>query len=261
MNRKNALSILVTGLFLCTAGSLQAHEFILKPDTTSIRAGDRISVQVQAAHVFMVSEEAEPVEAVAVSLLQNGKSSDISLQEDPAVKALVGTVVVPDNGSAMLLGHRLPQIWSDTTEGVLQGNRQELETQGKKVVKVGKYEKFAKALLTPAAEDTLYSKVVGQPLEIVLLSNPAGLKAGDTIKVQVLAHGQGKKLPLGLTFDQYSKEEDTYLSEVETGEDGIATLTVTQPGLWMLRTALSEELSGQDADKHVMRATYVFPIR
>ena len=115
----------------------------------------------------------------------------------------------------MIVGHRLPQTWSDTTEGVLEGGRKDLEAKGKKVLKVGKYEKFAKTMLNPAANDGLYKKVLGHDLEIVLLTNPADIKAGDDIKAEVLLNGKPVKAPLGLTYDGYSAEQDAYMAKAE----------------------------------------------
>mgnify|MGYP000019512794 FL=1 len=132
----------------------------------------------------------------------------MKLAEDAKVKALVGKAALPADGPAMIVGHRLPQIWSDTTEGVLEGGRKDLEAKGKKVLKVGKYEKFAKTMLNPAANDGLYKKVLGHDLEIVLLTNPADIKAGDDIKAEVLLNGKPVKAPLGLTYDGYSAEQD-----------------------------------------------------
>ena len=217
--------------------------------------------EAQAAHVFMISEEAEPADTVVLELMQGDARTPVTLAEDSKAKALAGTATLTADGPALLVGHRLPQIWSDTTEGVLEGDRKTLEAKGKKVLKVGKYEKFAKTLINPSADDTFYKKVLGQDLEIVLLTNPADVKPGDEIKAEVLLNGKPVKAPLGLTYDGYSTEMDTYMTKVETGADGMATLKVTKPGLWMLRTEYTEALSGGDADKRNMRATYVFPVK
>ena len=246
---------------LCASGVASAHEFIAKPDKTQAAKGDTVGVQAQAAHVFMISEEAEPAETVVLELVQAGKSTPIALKEDDSVKALTGKIVLPADGPALLVGHRLPQIWSDTTEGVLEGDRKALEAQGKKVLKVGKYEKFAKTMLNAASADTLYKKPLGHDLEIVLLTNPAEIKAGSEIKAEVLLKGKPVKAPLGLTYDGFSKETDTYMTKTETGADGVATLKITKPGLWMLRTEHTEKLTDGSADKRNMRATYVFEVK
>ena len=254
--------VLLAGMCsLCLVGTAtlaSAHEFIVKPDKTQAAKGE--SVGVQAQDVFMISEEAEPVETVVVELIQGNAKEPVKLAEDAKVKALVGKAALPADGPAIIVGHRLPQTWSDTTEGVLEGGRKDLEAKGKKVLKVGKYEKFAKTMLNPAANDGLYKKVLGHDLEIVLLTNPADIKAGDDIKAEVLLNGKPVKAPLGLTYDGYSAEQDAYMAKAETGADGMASFKVTKPGLWMLRTEVTEKLTDGSADKRNMRATYVFPV-
>ena len=248
---------------LCLAGTAavaSAHEFIVKPDKVQAAKGENVGIQAQAAHVFMISEEAEPVETVVIEILQGKEKQPVKLSEDAGVKALVGKAALKADGPALLVGHRLPQIWSDTTEGVLEGDRKALEAKGKKVLKVGKYEKFAKTLINPTAGDTLYKKALGHDLEIVLLTNPADIKPGGEIKAEVLLNGKPVKAPLGLTYDGYSTEEDAYAAKVETGTDGMASFKISKPGLWMLRAEFTEKLTDGSADKRNMRATYVFPV-
>lgn len=253
---------LALAAILLLSAPAQAHEFILKPGTATPAAGEKTSVQAQASHVFMVSEEAENPADVRLQVLQDGKTSDIPLTEDKSLLALTGSFSLQKNAPAMLLGHRLPQIWCETTEGVTAGTRAALEAKGMKVKSVGKYEKFAKTLLNPTHGDALYAKPVGQTLEIVLLDNPADVKPGGKLSVQVLLRGKPvADAPVGLTFDGFSKAEDTYKFKAKTDAQGKAAFTLDQPGLWMARSAVTEKTPGTDADEHNMRATYVFPIR
>ena len=253
-------ALALAGLVLSTAA--QAHEFILKPDTATPAAGQKTRLQAQAAHVFMVSEEAENPANVRLYLLQNGKNTDIALAEDKALTALVGDFTLPENGPALLVGHRLPQIWCETTQGEMEGSRAALEAKGMKVKSSGKYEKFAKTLLNPSHDDKLYAKVLGQDLELVLLTNPADVKPGSPLSVQVLLHG--KPVPnaaVGLTHDAFTKEQDTYKFKAQTDAQGKASFTVDAPALWMLRSTVVEKTPGADADEHHLRATYVFPVK
>ena len=131
-----------------------------------------------------------------------------------------------------------------------------------KVKSSGKYEKFAKTLLNPSHDDKLFSRVLGQDLELVLLTNPADVKPGSALNVQVLLHG--KPVPnatVGLTHDAFSKEQDTYKFKAQTDAQGKASFTVDAPALWMLRTTVVEKTPGADADEHHRRATYVFPVK
>lgn len=254
-------ALALTGL-LFVSSSVLAHEFILKPDTATPAAGQKTRMQAQAAHVFMVSEEAENPANVRLYLLQSGKKTDITLMEDKALASLVGNFTLAQSDTALLVGHRLPQIWSETTQGVLEGTRAALEAKGMKVKSVGKYEKFAKTLLNPAHNDTLYAKPLGQDLELVLLTNPADIKPGSPLSMQVLL--RGKPVPnaaVGLTYDGFSKEQDTYKYTAQTDAQGKAYFTVDKPALWMLRSTVVEKTPGTDADEHHLRATYVFPIK
>ena len=246
---------------LGAAADASAREFILKPDRTQAAAGETVGVQAQAAQVFMVSEEAEPVGRVVIELLQGSQRKPVQMSEDAAAKALSGKAVLPAKGTAMLVGHRLPRLWCDTTEGVLEGTRKALEARGMKVLRVGKYENFAKALLNPAVDDTLYRKKFGPDLEIVLLTNPATLRAGEDVRAEVLLKGKPLKAAVGLARDGFSAEKDTYVAKGGSGADGVVSFKVDNPGLWMLRTEYTESLADGSADKRNMRATYVFPVK
>ena len=78
--------VLLAGMCsLCLVGTAtlaSAHEFIVKPDKTQAAKGENVGVQAQAAHVFMISEEAEPVETVVVELIQVNAKEPVKLAED-----------------------------------------------------------------------------------------------------------------------------------------------------------------------------------
>lgn len=239
-----------------------AHEFILKPAKATVAKGEKIRVEAQASHVFMVSEEAENPAEVHLELRQGTHKLPISLSEDKAANTLAGEVTLPADGTALLVGHRAPQLWSITTEGLLQGDRAALKAQGKKVMEVAKYEKFSKTLLNPAATDTVHKEPVGHALELVLLTNPADLKAGEEFKVLALLRGKPMlQAKVGVSYDGYSTKGDDYVAEVHTGPDGIATFTAVKPGLWMVRTVHFENVTDGSADKQELRSVYVFPVK
>ena len=246
---------------LSVAGTASAHEFILKPSKAEAAKGEKIRVEAQAAHVFMVSEEAENPKDVRLELRQGKDVTPVSLSEDKAANTLAGEVTLPGTGPALLVGHRLPQIWSDTTEGVLEGGRAELKAKGKKVLKVGKYEKFGKTLLNPAAGDKVYAQPVGHTLELVLLTNPADIKPGSEFKVQALLRGKPVQTKVGISHDGFSPKGDAYVAEASTGADGIAAFKADKPGLWMARAAHLEKVTDGSADKQELRAVYVFPVK
>lgn len=75
----------------------------------------------------------------------------------------------------------------------------------------------------------------------------------------MLLNGKPVKAPLGLTYDGYSAEQDAYMAKAETGADGMASFKVTKPGLWMLRTEVTEKLTDGSADQAQHARYLCFP--
>ena len=262
MNRLFSIKAgLLAGLMLIISGSAQAfaHEFILKP----VQKDEKQWIEIQAAHVFMLSDEMEPLQDVELSAVQKDvQAAPLTITENPDAKALQAERPATE-AACLILGHRKPQLWSDTTEDVLAGDRKTLEAQGYKVLATGKYEKFAKLLLNADPADTaLYNLVAGSPLEIVLLSNPAALKPGDKVRCQVLWQGKPLQTEVRASYDGFTSKEDIYAITVESNAEGLAEFTVDQPGIWFIQTANTQETeNGADADKWIVRATYTFEVK
>ncbi len=80
----------------------------------------------------------------------------------------------------------------------------------------------------------VYGRVVGLPIEIVLLQNPYELAAGGHLDVRVLLGGE----PLdGVRVDAYSIDRKGRLSErsVHADAGGVARFRVDAPGVWLVR--------------------------
>lgn len=257
-------SLLTFGLLSAALlpASAQAHEFFVVPRGDAAAAAPVI-VEAQAAHIFLQSEEVEKADRVRVELMgSDGGKQALALTPGTTSKALEATITGPVSGPAWLIGHRLPEIWSATTEGVLPGDRAALEAQGKTVRSVGRYEKFTKTALVPGGDASFWSKPLGQTLEIVPLGSLAALKAGDTLTVQVLL--DGKPLPqaeVGLSHEGYSKEEDTYKRILRTDAQGKVNLPTDAPARWLARVAVTRPVKDGGADEENLRATLLFPVR
>lgn len=240
-----------------------SHELIVKPEKTDPAKGEQVKMQFQAAHVFMVSEEAEDPESVELFLIQNGNKTPILVQENPDTLSLEGVFTLPADGPAILTGHLKPEDVSQTTEGLLDGSRKELEAQGKTVLASYKYENFAKTLLNVKAAKTggqEFKQPVGQPLEIIPLGNIADLKAGDEMQFDVLHNGKRVSVPLWATYDGFSKEMNTYAFYTDAPESGAPKVKFTEPGLWMVRTELQAKSQDKDVQGHVLKAVLVFEV-
>lgn len=243
------------GWLLFLAQGAIAHEFIVKPDRMASEKNSTVGVSVLSAHVFMESEEVEPIEQVEVYAV-SPKRSDVPLQVNEQEKSLIGQLNGNGGASQMLCGHRKPMIWTKTTEGWKQESKKNL----KGVISSGVYEKFSKAYLAGKGESGLYLKPVGHRLEIVPSENPADIKKGEELKVQVLFDGKPIKTDLYATFDGFSNSPNTYAYFSTTDKDGMGNVKVTSDGTWMIRVQHEIEESSDDYDKHVLRAVFLFGV-
>jgi len=251
--------LLVGIVVLATAAAGHAHEFLIKPGKISA-AGDALPFTVESTHVFMQSEEMEAADTVTVSLRQGDKTEAITLQENEAAQRLEGEIVMADDASAYLLGHRLGQVWSQTPKGWKPGGRDvNADAQHS-----NKFEKFAKTLLNASPSDTAFATPAGHRLEIVPVTNPATVKVGEDLVVQVLYDGKPLATEVLATYDGFTETPSSYAYFTETYRDdnnaGLAKVRISTPGLWLVRVEHRASKSEEGIDEHVMRAVLVFEV-
>ncbi len=210
----------------------RAHEFVVKLDNPTPKAGQTVKAEFMASHVFGVSDEMEPVEDVQAVVVQGDQKIALPVKPNPAAKDLAGEFALPADGPAWINGHRLPQLWSQTPDGVKAGDRAALK--GEQVISTSKYEKFVKVLLNPVAAAGTFDQPLGQTLEIIPLGNPADLKIGEEIKVRVLYDGQPISVPVYASYFGFSEHQNTYAYYTEP-EKGDPAVKITAPGMWMIR--------------------------
>jgi uncharacterized GH25 family protein len=235
---------------LCAAAAAHAHEFIVTPSAASVKAGAPLTVSVISSHVFMKGEELEKAEDVRVGVLtpSGGKREKVEVKPDEKTLTYTGTVAAPTDGTFLVIGKRMGQIWAKTPEGDKQVAR-----KAPGMINARLIEKFDKTLVNLSPSDDGYKEVVGDRLEIVPLTNPATVKVGDEIAVRVVFDKQPLTAPVFATYDGFSTEENTYAYYTEGRDDGTAKVKITHPGLWMVRV---EHKTPEKAETH---DTYVAP--
>ena len=244
-----AMSILLPAL-------ARAHEFIAKPASMTAAAGAVLPVSGLSSHVFVISQELEEAKDVKLGLFADGKRIDISVKPNEARLSYDGSVIAPTDKTFIVTGARLPQIWATTPEGTKPATK---KTPG--ATNARKIEKFSKALVNVSANDAGFSAVVGDALEIVPVTNPATIKVGEEMGVQVLFRGQPLTTSVFATYDGFSKEENTYAYYTEGHADGTAKVKITQPGLWMIRVENAGPDVTDEYDRYVGRAVLLFEVK
>lgn len=251
-----ALALMVT--LVMTAGAVQAHEFLIKPVTLHAEKGAVIPLSIVSAHVFMISEEMEPLEQVETNVVLAGKKTAVSLSPNDALMTLDGQIKPQAEGTAIIAGHRKGMIWTNTTKGWKQQSKKGL----KGVIKSGKYEKFCKTLVTVGHADQSYKTSLGQRLEIIPQSDPSLVRPGDELVVQVLFDGKPVSVESVMaTYDGFSDAPNSYAYFTEPYGQGLARVKISTPGVWMIRTQHVLNKQTEDYDSHVIRSVMIFEVR
>ena len=230
--------IITVMLVLSFAVPAFSHELTIKAKDSSMKAGEAFHVTVQSAHKFIVPEEVEILSRVKAGIIEDGKFVESELTGNDAELCIDFTVTPKDlSGSVMLVATKDGETWCVTNEGGKSGAKSQLEAQGLKVISANKYDKYAKAIFNTSHDDKNYSQVVGHPLEIIPITNPADAKIGEYVDVKILLNGQPYTGPVWATYDGFAPEyENTYAYYTEA-ENGVAHVKITVPGLWGIRAA------------------------
>jgi len=224
---------------------VRADEFILKPFSTTVAAGERFSVAVLSTRIFMRSQKLEAAKDVRIELCsENKREPPVPLSPNHIALTIDARVTAPSSTTFIVCASRLAQIQPPASGDRASGNR--------------KIEQFAKALVNLSVGDDGYRAVVGDRLEIVPVTNPAAAKIGDEITFKVLFEGKPLSTPVFATYDRFSESETTYAYYTEAAGDGTAKVEITRPGLWMVRVETTVPEKTEDHDTYVARAVLVF---
>lgn len=241
-----AVSLSWIAFALSFASAARAHEFIIKSYPFNTQAGAEIPFSVLSSHVFMISEEMEPIQTVQVWLLEGDVKRPLALKENQILRTLDGVAPLSKDGTAMLVGHLQEPVEIVTAEG---------SNKSQKI----KREKFCKTLITVNADDRSYKKPLGHKLEILPISDLAGVKVGGELEFQVLFDGKPLSSQIYATYDGFSRHYETY-AYVTQARGGSARVKITNPGTWMVRVEKRVETTSREYDLHALKAILVFSV-
>lgn len=252
------VTILLTSFYTATA-----HEFLIKSDKDNVVKEEKITIDVVETHVFIKPEELPVLKDVLLSFIQGKKSSETIKLESISKENLLRGIIDPTTSEDIVVfAKRLPQYWSETTEGILEGDREILEAQGKKVLSVGSYEKYA-LLFIPGKDSKAISNYVvpGEhpPLFLAPMFNPYSVKVGQKIKFMVTNEGKPvANASISATYDGFSDKENVYAITTKTCKKGLVQISPDSPGLWLITTEVKDKLVDSIADEKSIHSTTLF---
>ncbi|MFQ5662705.1 MAG: DUF4198 domain-containing protein [Terriglobia bacterium] len=229
---------------LLAAGSLLAHDTWLVPESFRVEAGRAVRVALNTSEDFPTSEAAAGPERIArfeaVSVAGRievtgyrveGKSLVAELTPGPGLTLVAATtrprliVLKQEEFNAYIGEEGLEQTVA------ARATRGQAYAEGRE-----RYSKIAKLALCAgqASDGRRYRQPLGLHLEIVPLTNPCGLRAGDVLVVQVLF--EGRPLPnVWLGAGTKGTHGHHYPFRQRTDADGRVVVPLEHSGAWFVR--------------------------
>ncbi|MFH2046322.1 MAG: DUF4198 domain-containing protein [Pseudomonadota bacterium] len=139
-----------------------------------------------------------------------------------------------------------------------QGGVREPKTGLKNVIRCSYAHMCMKAIASVGKEGKA-DKVIGHPIEIIALENPARLRAGDYMPIQVLVDGKPYSGNVFATYVGFSTEPNTFAYATSADKKGQARIRILQPGIWLIKVSHEvpySDISKCDVESYVATLTF-----
>lgn len=252
--------IILTALLITTAIiSASAHDMWIAPESYNLIKGENAKATFPYGHVFPAEDkEYTKKETMIDTTIITPKGKNIKLNTWKG--EVLQSKKLKEEGTYLMVSGNKGGFYTKTTDGKSERKpKNEVSNAAK-----GTYsKKFTKSVITVGnAGGAAFSRVTGQPLEIVPLDNPALLKNGDQISVKVLLNGKPYETELKATYDTYSKEKNAFAQTIKTDSNGIGIIKLTKNGAWLVRAVNKVPYSNPEkADEQSYTATLTFSIK
>ena len=278
------VAVITASLIVGAVSAVGAHDFWLVPDAFSVAAGGRIAARGQTSSLFPTSvSPVTPDRIVDARVLTS--SGDVRVREAVVSGPSLMLGYRPTGEGQHLIAVRLaPRNVRESPasfrryldlEGAPEA-RQRYERDGM-LPSIGgdsvtrRYAKYAKTFVEVGKGARAFARSAGHPLELMPLSDPATLRAGDTLRLRLMMVGKPAafaRLHAGSVVQGAVTLTDTGAARravaddrsVATDSTGVVAVSVTRAGLWNVRTIQivpAEKGSGADWDVHWATVTFV----
>lgn len=232
MKSRHTIAIVIITLgIIFSATAATAHDAWIEARDYSMAPGEELTLVMAYDHyfptrIFMTGEDLDEIYLLQPDggrMALNGYS-DVEYKSDQTLS---------QKGAHLVAATQKGTFWTKTTKGYQKGKSK----KGLKNAIACTYSaKFAKAVVNVGdGGSDLISKPLGHDLEIIPLANPAALRSGDNLPVQVLYKGN----PLGgaqvlATYAGFSQEKNTFCYATKTDAEGKAVIRVDTRGIWLV---------------------------
>ena len=252
---RKAFQIGLMALFLCSGTLAGAHSLWFNVDDRHWDVGKPVTLELGWGHKFPKDAEMKKGMLNEVfALAPDGKK--IPLKQIPKTAF---QFVPPEEGVYVISGNVHPGFVSKTTKGYKMGPKSSFE----QVLSCFHYDLRGKTYLYVGDPAKMPVQAVKDPLEIIPMENPLGLKQGADFPIKVLFNGK----PLAgatvkATYAGFSDQPGTFAVTVKTDKKGVAGVGLAEKGQWFL--SVTREIPYHDkkkCDTQKYNATITFGVK
>lgn len=247
------VSFLVAMSLALSAGATLAHDMWITVDNPEVNKP--LHIMAGYGHAFPHSEGTEKERLTSAYVL----GAQGRVETKPGEQLDFTTVSPLAKGSYLTISGRSPQWYSKTPEGYKDASKN--QTPGS--LSCLRSAKYAKAVVNLGGAAADLSKPVGQTLEILPLANPAAIKPGGELPVQVLFRGQPlANADVRATFAGLTKEGKSFAFAAHADKEGKVMVKAWHPGLWLVVAKHETPFADPaECDKDMHAATLTFELK
>lgn len=240
MKKITIITVLYLGLVSLFCTQAQAHFPWINVDNYSPDTGDSVLMTIGWGHHYPLGGFLKKDDLESMSIVDPDGRKE-------AVTSLSNLEFRPESnfskpGAYLIVAKRKTGFYTKTTQG---GKRQSKEGL-RNVIKCSRSQMCMKAIVNVGDGLGKLDLKVGHPLEIIPLTNPAELKAGDYLEVQVLWHGKPYNDRIFATYMGFSTEKDVFAYTSKTDRQGMGRIRILQPGIWLIKAEHQQPYPDQD---------------
>lgn len=252
---KIPIRMVVMALILLSGSAAGAHSLWLNTDHNQCDVGKAIVLQLGWGHNFPVTGEIKAGMVNEIfAVAPDGKRIPLKQLSKTTFR------LVPDQeGTYVISGNVHPGFVSKTTQGYKMGPKKDFE----QVISCFHYDLRTKTFLRVGRAAQTQIPEVKDPLEIIPMKSPIGLKQGTDFPIKVLFNGGPlANAMIKATYEGFSDTPHTFALTVQTDSEGVAKVALMKKGEWFL--SVTHEIPYKDkktCDIQKYNATMTFNVK
>ncbi|MDA3971115.1 MAG: DUF4198 domain-containing protein [Desulfobulbaceae bacterium] len=240
MKKISIITAMYLGLAALFCTQAQAHYPWINMSNYSPDPGESVQMTIGWGHRYPLGKFLKKGDLESIVIVgPDGKKIPVSTASELEFE--------PENnlrnpGAYLVAGKRKTGFYTKTTQG---GKRQSKEGLSN-VISCSRSQMSMKAIINVGDGQGTVNRKVGHPMEIIPMTNPAQLKAGDYLPIQLLLHGKPYKGKIFATHMGFSTEKDVFAYTSKTDRQGRGKIRILQPGVWLIKAEHTQPYPNQD---------------